>query len=233
MRIAKLLPMGTRFGRLSLVDYVSIGRKAVAKFKCDCGGIVEKRIDTLKKDILRNRIPSCGCWTKERQIEIGHARFDASKYMLKKYGKLLITGIDFDISRKHEKTRAICMCDCGSQAIISINSLEQGHTLSCGCIRRESMSTIGAEIKHGHAGPTYDTRSSIHKAWTKIRGCCFEGWRKGFHKVCHEFDPRWDTFLEFYKDFGPIKNTQTISRLNNQLPWSKENCYINQGRLNK
>lgn len=35
------------------------------------------------------------------------------------------------------KTRWLCKCDCGSDALAHATSLNYGSTLSCGCIRRE------------------------------------------------------------------------------------------------
>ena len=107
-----------------------------------------------------------------------------------------------------------------------------GEKQSCGCFLAETMSKTGKKNKkHGHANTVNGVPNSpLYTSWRKILGCCEEGWKKGFHKVCHEYDPRWKDFAEFLIDFGPIKKGLTISRHDNQMPWSKENCYINQGR---
>lgn len=41
-------------------------------------------------------------------------------------------------------TRWRCRCDCGAEAIVSRNSLQQGFTRSCGCLRAEQARRNGA-----------------------------------------------------------------------------------------
>ena len=142
-----------------------------------------------------------------------------------------VTGPSLDESRPNNKTRLVCLCDCGAQSIVTSNSLLSGRTISCGCFQTEQMIAKGKEaIKHGHARISASFATPIYMSWLKIRAGCLEGWRKGFHMVCHEYDQRWDDFNEFYQDFGSIKYSQTISRIDNQQAWSKENCFVNIGR---
>ena len=37
---------------------------------------------------------------------------------------------------KHNRTRWLCVCDCGNQKIITRKNLQNGDTRSCGCLRR-------------------------------------------------------------------------------------------------
>jgi len=154
--------------------------------------------------------------------------FDFSKFYLKRKSHLVIIDHIYNEAYKRPKRRLIAQCDCGNITHIQVQVWTKGSVTSCGCLVKKLMKFVGKKnIKHGHANSVNNKENTrIYTSWAKIRGCCFAGWRKGFHKVCHEYDPRWDNFIEFLKDFGNIKENETISRLDNQMPWSKENCYI-------
>lgn len=36
----------------------------------------------------------------------------------------------------------VCQCDCGNQTIVASNHLRDGHTQSCGCIKREKVGLL-------------------------------------------------------------------------------------------
>jgi hypothetical protein len=131
------------------------------------------------------------------------------------------------------KARWKCSCECGASIIARQDFLKCGKTRSCGCFHRDRVAQTARERQLSHGKTVYgDVRgfASIWLAWSKVKRLCVVGWKGGGHRVCHEYDPRWSDFAEFYKDFGDIKADQTISRRDNQLPWSKENCFVNQGR---
>lgn len=223
---------GTVYGMLTVVSQTVFGRKAKVSCICECGKTKECRLSYLKNAISRNRTPYCGCWTKARKIELGMQKFDFAKYFQKKFGRLLVTGVFVDETKKRNKSKLVCMCECGGQSVVTVGDLTTGHTTSCGCFHDELRSELGKlNIVHGHTTfGVLNGHTPIYQAWSKIRSGCAEGWRAGFHLVCHEYDKKWDDFQEFYKDFGDIDSRQTISRYNNKLPWEKENCFVNVGR---
>jgi hypothetical protein len=54
----KSIDLGARFGLLVFVEYTqAVGSNRYARFKCDCGGVVERRASLVK----RGGIKSCGC----------------------------------------------------------------------------------------------------------------------------------------------------------------------------
>ena len=159
-------------------------------------------------------------------------KFVFEKYNLKQFGRLTVIGHIYNKDGPRPKRKLVCKCECGNEITLNVQNVSRGLTKSCGCLRQETLSeTAKKNKKHGHANTVNGVPNSpLYASWRKILGCCEEGWKKGFHKVCHEYDPRWKDFAEFLIDFGPIKKGLTISRHDNQMPWSKENCYINQGR---
>lgn len=235
---ARLYPAGgepgVRYGSLVVIRPVSVGRKARVLFQCDCGCPHEALLNGVKASAKKGNTPSCGCVIKQLKRERGLRQFRPENYMQKRYGRLLVTGVDVDISRTNSKSRLVCLCDCGAQAVVAPIMLTSGKTQSCGCLFKEVAAKSGREtVVHANAASTDKESTPIYMAWLKIRAGCLEGWRKGVHLVCHEYDERWEDFLEFLKDFGPIAYHETISRLDNQKPWSKENCFVNVGRRSK
>ena len=59
-----------------------------------------------------------------------------------KYEKLTI--ID---SRKDEKDKVLCLCDCGNKKHIRIYDLKAGKTKSCGCIHKEFLVSLHKKQK--------------------------------------------------------------------------------------
>lgn len=222
---------GTRYGALVVVRPVSVGRKARILFQCDCGKTHEALLNQVKSSAKKGNTPSCGCVIRRLKSENGMRRFQPENYLLNRYGRLLVTGVEADPARRGAKNRLVCLCDCGAQKVVAPVMLTTGKTQSCGCLHKEVSAQCGREsVVHANAASTDKEGTPIYKAWLKIRAGCLEGWRKGAHLVCHEYDERWEDFREFLTDFGPIGYHQTISRTDNQKPWSKENCFVNVGR---
>lgn len=223
---------GTRYGSLVLLRVVKSGRKAEVECRCDCGALNTRRLDSLKRLINKGSIPVCRACLSRQMSVFGLRRFEPERYMGKRYGRLLVTGVDVDLGRPNVKSRLVCLCDCGAQAVVAPAHLTTGRTISCGCFHRERLVESGKENEvHGHTiNGALNGHTSIYRAWLKILAGVREGWRAGFHLVCHEYDPRWEEFEHFLADFGEINTNETISRRDNQMPWSKENCFVNIGR---
>lgn len=224
--------IGTRYGSLVVLRVAKFGRKAEVECRCDCAALEPRRLDTLKQAVKQGQEPSCKSCVAKLKSANGLARFEPERYMGKRYGRLLVTGVDVDPTRANKKTRLVCRCDCGGQAVVPPKDLVSGHTTSCGCYHLERQIELGKEkLEHGHTvHGVLNGHTPLYRAWIKIRAGVREGWRAGFHLVCHEYDPRWDEFENFLADFGDIKPDETISRRDNQQPWSKENCFVNIGR---
>ena len=64
-----------------------------------------------------------------------------TKYIGNKYGKFVVVKFyDFEVlSNNHKVARYLCHCECGNERIVRITSLNNGHTRSCGCSRRDSL----------------------------------------------------------------------------------------------
>lgn len=112
-----------------------------------------------------------------------------------------------------------CLCECGREAIITMNNLRRGHTKSCGCLKSEM--TIIRNTKHGMFGtPTY-------KSWAGMKERC----KNKNNKYYKDYGGRgiqicewWEKFENFLNDMGKRPKGKSIDRIDNNGNYCKENC---------
>lgn len=117
-----------------------------------------------------------------------------------------------------------CRCDCGTVRAVARQSLNGGHSQSCGCLQRER--TAAANLVHGHARGRRIT--SEYLTWCAMKNRCFNPNVAGYRDygergitVC----PSWrDSFERFIADMGPRPRGLSLERKDNDGSYSKENC---------
>ena len=141
------------------------------------------------------------------------------------FGRLTVTN-QFE-SRKtpcHSKQRYwLCICKCGNSRWVYIGNLQTGHTVSCGCFRKENSRKL-----LDHSNPIFDKPHFVHgkagtkvfRAWRTMKDRCHNPKTKEFKyygdrgiAVCEE----WRTnFPAFYKHIGdPPSREYSIDRIDN------------------
>lgn len=109
----------------------------------------------------------------------------------------------------------VCACDCGAEVIVKAAYIINGHTLSCGCYRRDNISK--RKRKHGFA--LKGNVDLLYKTWLSMRGRCANAAQADYARyggrgitVC----ARWDDFEAFRDDVGPRPSpAHSLDRIDN------------------
>ena len=145
-----------------------------------------------------------------------------------KFGRLLVVNGPI---RKSEKgiPHWECRCDCGETVLVSGKNLRDGHTQSCGCLRRETSKETILRIRPRKARKERSPKSRLYRIWEAMRQRCNNPNRDNYCyyggrgiRVC----PEWDSFRAFEKwslAHG-YQEDLSIDRINNDDGYSPDNC---------
>jgi hypothetical protein len=119
-----------------------------------------------------------------------------------------------------------CECGCGTEVIVSQESLRSGNTRSCGCLKAEQLAERNrGRATHGHS--RYGQRTLTYRSWDSMRTRCLNP--SGASNIRNyagvTIDPRWDSFEAFLEDMGPRPAPWlTLDRINPWGSYSASNC---------
>lgn len=125
--------------------------------------------------------------------------------------------------RKRKITYWKCLCVCGRELLVSREHLLDGHTRSCGCLRKEI--TSARSVTHGETrGRAKPTEYTI---WLHIKSRCTNPKSPWFHnyggrgiRICRRWRYSFETFLS---DVGRRPEGKTLGRINNEKGYYPNN----------
>ena len=135
----------------------------------------------------------------------------------KKFGRL--TGIKFSHKTKNRDYFWLFECECGNTKTINSASVRKGATKSCGCLAKETTSKV--RRKHGLS----NTKS--YEVWNNLMSRCYNQLDPGYKNYGGRgitVSEEWHDFVNFYRDMGNPPKDKSIDRIDNDGPYSKENC---------
>lgn len=98
---------------------------------------------------------------------------------------------------KHGNYLWNCLCTCGNKTIVAGSNLVEGHTLSCGCRRKEAMAKIGQKGIH-YQSQRKDGNFRLYQVWKSMKDRCTQKSAENYKY----YGGRGITFCDEWKDFG-------------------------------
>lgn len=145
----------------------------------------------------------------------------------KRFGRLQVICRDNTVSN-HRAVYWVCKCDCGKIKSVTGNSLKNGGTKSCGCLRRDNL----YNKRHTKYTDIHNNNARLFNIWHSMHDRCYSEKFKQYHnyggrgiKVCEEWhgDDGFVNFVKWAKENG-YSGHLTIDRINVNDDYYPENC---------
>ena len=140
--------------------------------RCVCGNTCVKS----RSELMSGEAKSCGC-SRSRSMR-GKGLIDLTG---KKFGRWTVLGRAEDKIEKngHHRTMWHCVCECGTEKDVSGSSLRSGGTLSCGCLKLDTLTKkrdlvgrrFGRLVVTGPSKTGVQCGDRVLKSWDCVCDC--------------------------------------------------------------
>lgn len=138
-----------------------------------------------------------------------------------RYGRLVV--ISFSGKASGRQSMWKCQCDCGNTTVASRQNLVSGKIVSCGCKKRDFVSTLNKTHGMSHKSRLYRIWLNMKNRCGNIRGQDYENYGGRGISVCKEWDESFEAFREWALSNG-YRDDLTIDRINNDGNYCPYNC---------
>lgn len=130
-----------------------------------------------------------------------------------------LTTIKREKNTAANKTRWLCVCDCGEYKVINSQMLREGRTRSCGCMVKDML--IERNTTHGYSKhPLYGIWRQMVRRCTNPKDKAYRYYGGRGIQVFGE----WMNFNSFINDMGDKPEGMTLEREDNDGDYCPDNC---------
>lgn len=118
--------------------------------------------------------------------------------------------------------RWLCLCDCGTISLVQGGNLRNGHSRSCGCLRKELLRK--RRTKHGLGNhKLYSVWHGMNDRCNRVNNISYKSYGARGITVCENWRNNFKDFYDWAITNGYARNLQ-IDRIDNDGNYEPKNC---------